>query len=126
MSFWYEMLSEKMEESGDCFSSRICTLSEEYLMTKFIKFDGVEVGIPFYAWGKNYVYFPSEACGYTIVGCAPRNPPTSTEKSFVERCKIAEGCLPQSPYRRQLEELHRDMLSAIQFYNCVNKIMPSF
>jgi hypothetical protein len=116
-----------MEESGDCFSSRICTLSEEYLMTKFIKFDGVEAGIPFYAWGKNYVYFPSEACGYTIVGCAPRNPTISiNEKSFVERCKIAEECLPQSQYRRQLEALHRDMLSSITLDNITKKIMPSF
>ena len=124
MSCWYYILRDKMEESGDCFSSRICTLSEEYLITKFIKFDGVEAGIPFYAWGKNYVYFPDE---YNSVGCAPRNPTISiNEKSFVERCKIAEECLPQSQYRRQLEALHRDMLSSITLDNITKKIMPSF
>ena len=93
-------------------------------MKTFITFQGVEVGVPFYAWGKNHVYFPDE---YNSVGCAPRNPTISiNEKSFVERCKIAEECLPQSQYRRQLEALHRDMLSSITLDNITKKIMPSF
>ena len=33
--------------------------------------------------------------------------------TFTERCKLATGCLPDSPYRVMLEALHREMLVEI-------------
>lgn len=32
---------------------------------------------------------------------------------FEERCKVMEQCLPESPYRGQVEKLHCEMLSHI-------------
>ena len=33
--------------------------------------------------------------------------------TFTERCKLATGCLPDSPYKVMLEALHREMLAEI-------------
>jgi hypothetical protein len=34
--------------------------------------------------------------------------------AFADRCKLATDCLPQSPYRVMLENLHREMLGIKQ------------
>lgn len=36
------------------------------------------------------------------------------DKTFAERCRIAQECLPQAEYRRLLTALHDDMLAALE------------
>ena len=35
-------------------------------------------------------------------------------KSFEERCRISESCLPDAPYRTSLKRLHNEMLDEIK------------
>lgn len=74
MTCWHEMLKEAMEENGDDFASRICTLSEDELKVRFDGGYGGNEGAPFTAWGANRVYFPLCYDGAEWVGSAPRNP----------------------------------------------------
>ena len=36
------------------------------------------------------------------------------EMTFEERCRISEASLPDADYRKMLEKLHREMLTALQ------------
>lgn len=75
MSNWYDMLKARMEEDGEDFTARHCTLDEVALKKDFD--DGVGGGTegePFTAWGENWVYFPICHDGEEWVGHAPRNP----------------------------------------------------
>lgn len=73
-SSWYKMLKQEMEERGDNFFKRVCTLNEKELKVNFHEGYGRENGKPFTAWGENYVYFPICYDGAEWVGYAPRNP----------------------------------------------------
>ena len=74
MSNWFEMLKEEMEERGDSFELKVCTLTDEQLKVEFYDGYGREEGRPFTAWGENWVYFPIMYDGSEWVGSAPRNP----------------------------------------------------
>ena len=74
MANWFGMLKEAMEEDGEDFASRECTLSEEALKVEFDAGYGGSEGAPFTAWGKSWVYFPIVYDGAEWVGHAPRNP----------------------------------------------------
>ena len=74
MSNWYDMLKEKMEQDGEDFTARHCTLDEAALKKYFDDGYGRTVGEPFTAWGENWVYFPICYDGAEWVGHAPRNP----------------------------------------------------
>lgn len=74
MANWYDMIKEKMEENGDDFQARVCTLSEAELKVEFDDEYGIEEGQPFTCWGDKFVYFPICYDGSEWVGCAPRNP----------------------------------------------------
>lgn len=74
MSNWYEMLKEAMEEDGEDFEKRVCTLDEENLKREFDSGYGGAEGAPFTAWGEKWVYFPIVYDGAEWVGHAPRNP----------------------------------------------------
>lgn len=74
MSSWYELLKEKMEEDGEDFHDRECTLDEAGLKKEFYVGFGLVEGQPFTAWGEYWVYFPLVHDGWESVGHAPRNP----------------------------------------------------
>lgn len=74
MANWYDMLKEEMEDNGDTFENRVCTMDEEGLKKKFDAVCGSIKGKPFTAWGENWVYFPLCHDGWEWVGSAPRNP----------------------------------------------------
>jgi len=38
-------------------------------------------------------------------------------KTFKERCRLSEKCLPVSPYREMLTALHDEMLSSLAAFN---------
>ena len=71
---WYDMLKAIMEEDGEDFEKRVCTLDEEGLRKKFDAGFGGSEGAPFTAWGEKWVYFPIVYDGAEWVGHAPRNP----------------------------------------------------
>ena len=74
MTTWYACLKSKMERDGEDFNTRICTLDEVQLQVEFDAGYGAEEGMPFTAWGKDWVYFPICYDGAEWVGHAPRNP----------------------------------------------------
>ena len=74
MASWYEMLMEAMQENGDDFDSRTCTINEDGLKVEFDDDFGETEGQPFTAWGEKWVYFPICYDGAEWVGSAPRNP----------------------------------------------------
>ena len=74
MANWYLMLKKAMEDDGEDFSQRVCTLTEHQLLEEFDGGYGSEQGAPFTAWGKDWVYFPICYDGAEWVGHAPRNP----------------------------------------------------
>lgn len=74
MSNWYDMLKEAMEEDGEDFTARHCTLDESGLRREFNAGYGSEEGAAFTAWGEQWVYFPICYDGAEWVGHAPRNP----------------------------------------------------
>jgi len=74
MANWFDMLKEAMEEDGEIFENRHCTMGENELKREFDDGYGGPEGKPFTAWGKNWVYFPICYDGAEWVGHAPRNP----------------------------------------------------
>ena len=75
MGNWYDMLQEIMEEDGEDFSKKICTVSDDALKVKFNPgYKGSKEGKPFTAWGEKWVYFPICYDGSEWIGHAPRNP----------------------------------------------------
>lgn len=74
MNSWYEMLKEKMEDDGEDFEKRICTLDETALRVEFDSSVGSIEGAKFTAWGEKWVYFPLMYDGSESVGHAPRYP----------------------------------------------------
>jgi hypothetical protein len=71
---WRSLLEEAFKQRGDDFSKMIVTLSNYELDLEFYDGFGSTEGIPFTAWGENYVYFPICYDGSEWVGSAPRNP----------------------------------------------------
>jgi hypothetical protein len=74
MANWFEMLKDIMEEDGENFTTRNCTMNEKELKKEFHDGYGTIEGEPFTAWGENWVYFPVCYDGAEWVGHAPRNP----------------------------------------------------
>lgn len=74
MANWKEFLEEEFLERGDDFNKMITTLTDEELTKDFDCGYGGSEGVPFTAWGENYVYFPVVYDGLEWVGSAPRNP----------------------------------------------------
>lgn len=74
MNSWYELLRLAMEENGEDFEKRICTMTDEQLKVNFDDDSGEPEGLPFTAWGPDWVYFPIIYDGKEWVGSAPRNP----------------------------------------------------
>lgn len=71
---WYNLLKEAMENDGEDFDKRICTLDEAGLRIEFDAWYGPIEGKPFTAWGEKWMYFPLSYDGEEYVGHAPRNP----------------------------------------------------
>lgn len=67
---WYGMLRGAMEEDGENFDERICTLDEDGLRQPFVYCDAPA----FTAWGRKWVYFPVCFDNQVWVGHAPRDP----------------------------------------------------
>ena len=71
---WKLLLVDECKYREEDFSKLITTLTEEELNTKFSDGYGIEEGLPFTAWGENFVFFPIVYAGSEWVGSAPRNP----------------------------------------------------
>lgn len=74
MSNWYEMLKGVMQEDGEDFEKRTCTMDEAGLKKEFDDGYGGTEGEAFTAWGEKWVYFPLCYDGAEWVGHAPRDP----------------------------------------------------
>ena len=74
MASWYDMLSRAMQQDGEVFETRKCTLDEAALRVEFDDGYGDVEGSAFTAWGETWVYFPICYDGSEYVGHAPRNP----------------------------------------------------
>lgn len=68
------MLKQMMEEDGEDFDNRVCTLDASALRLEFDAGYGMPNGQFFTAWGEFWVYFPLCYDGSEWVGHAPRNP----------------------------------------------------
>ena len=42
-------------------------------------------------------------------------------KTFEERCRLSEQCLPDAPYRAMLTKLHEEMLEEIKLLKATRK-----
>jgi len=73
MANWKEMLIEVFKKTGDDFEKMETTLTDQELVKEFDNDFGCVEGLPFTAWGGNYVYFPVVYVGHESVGYAPRN-----------------------------------------------------
>ena len=71
---WKKELEREFKRNNDDFSKMVTTLTEEEMSTEFYNGYGGTEGIPFTAWGENFVYFPVCYDGEEYVGSAPRNP----------------------------------------------------
>jgi len=74
MTSWHELLEEASEEDGESALDLVCTLTPEEMDAEFKVGEGCIQGLPFTAWGKDWVYFPIKYDGQEWVGRAPRNP----------------------------------------------------
>jgi hypothetical protein len=68
------MLKVAMQEDGEDFDRRISTFDEASLLLEFDDVHNGEQGLPFTAWGVNWVYFPVIYDSTVWVGHVPRNP----------------------------------------------------
>lgn len=84
MANWYDMLKDAMEQNGDRFEDRICTLSEDRLKIEFNAGGGGSAyGAPFVAWGEYFIYFPVQYDGVEWVESATRNPVLSDSGDLI-------------------------------------------
>lgn len=74
MVSWLELLRDEFAERGDDISTMVCTLTKEELLVQFDDRSRKIGGVPFTAWGKNYVYFPAQDDGREWVDSVPRHP----------------------------------------------------
>lgn len=74
MTTWYEELKKAMQDDGEDFEKRVCTLDDDGLRREFDADYGGTEGQPFTAWREKWVYFPICYDGAEWVGHAPRNP----------------------------------------------------
>ncbi len=73
---WRELLQKVVVETEECFDDLIITLTDEQMDTKFDNCVGAHrEGHDFTAWGKKYVYFPTEYKEVETIGWVLRNPP---------------------------------------------------
>lgn len=72
---WRESISAEMQSNGDSWGNvEKSTLSEEELDVVFCNGYGLEEGVPFTVWTKDYVYFPASYDGAEWADSVPRNP----------------------------------------------------
>jgi len=71
MATWRELIGKALRD-GDVLISN--TLSEEEMDREFDDDLGIEEGLQFTAWSKDWVYFPVCYDGSEWVGSVPRNP----------------------------------------------------
>jgi len=69
---WWSMLEDITKSDGENIEKIKCTLTKNQLKEKFKGF--FDIGEPFTAWGKKWVYFPIIYDNSVWIGHAPRNP----------------------------------------------------
>ena len=74
MTNWYDELKTVMEEDGESFEEKECSVPDEELKKEFDDSAGTAEGCEFTAWGKKWVYFPVVYNGIEWIGHVPRNP----------------------------------------------------
>jgi len=73
MTTWRNTITDYLE-GNDTIKDLEITLTDKELDVEFDDEYGSVEGKPFYAWSKDYVYFPVCYDGAESVGAMPRNP----------------------------------------------------